>query len=64
MKEGISRHYHSLDPDLYPVGTLIDYVNKKPDMKKIAKFVEDYIPKKGENLYAEQNQNLLKSFRI
>lgn len=41
------------DPDLYPVGTLIDYVNKKPDMKKIAKLVEDYIPEKEENLYAE-----------
>ena len=41
------------DPDLYPVGTLIDYVNKKPDLNKIAKLVEDYIPEKEENLYAE-----------
>ena len=41
------------DPDLYPVGTLIDYVSQKPDLKKIAKLVEDYIPEKEENLYAE-----------
>lgn len=41
------------DPDLYPVGTLIDYVNKKPDLKKINKLVEDYIPQQEENLYAE-----------
>lgn len=41
------------DPDLYPVGTLTDYVNKNPDLKKIARLVEDYIPEKEENLYAE-----------
>lgn len=41
------------DPDLYPVGLLTDYVNKKPDMKKINKLVEKYIPEKEENLYAE-----------
>lgn len=41
------------DPDLYPIGTLIDYVNKKPDLKKICKLVEHYIPQKEENLYAE-----------
>lgn len=41
------------DPDLYPVGLLIDYVQKKPDMKKIEKLVEKYIPQQEENLYAE-----------
>ncbi len=41
------------DPDLYPVGTLIDYAAKKPDMKKISRLVEKYIPEKEENLYAE-----------
>ncbi|MBD5214087.1 MAG: hypothetical protein HDS75_04600 [Bacteroidales bacterium] len=41
------------DPDLYPIGTLIDYATKKPDPKKIAKLVEQYIPEKSENLYAE-----------
>lgn len=41
------------DPDLYPIGLLIDYANKKPDLKKIAKLVEKYIPEKEENLYAE-----------
>lgn len=41
------------DPDLYPMGTLIDYVNKKPDLKKIARLVDHYIPQKEENLYAE-----------
>ena len=41
------------DPDLYPVGTLVDYVNKKPDLKKISRLVEQYIPQKEENLYAE-----------
>ncbi len=41
------------DPDLYPVGTLMDYVNKKPDMKKIDRLVDQYIPQKEENLYAE-----------
>lgn len=41
------------DPDLYPVGTLIDYAAKKPDIKKISKLVEQYIPEQAENLYAE-----------
>lgn len=41
------------DPDLYPVGTLIDYAEKKPDMNKISKLVEQYIPQQAENLYAE-----------
>lgn len=41
------------DPDLYPIGTLIDYANKKPDLKKIARLVEKYIPEQSENLYAE-----------
>lgn len=41
------------DPDLYPAGILIDYTNKKPDLKKISKLVEDYIPQQEENLYAE-----------
>ena len=41
------------DPDLYPVGTLIDYTDKKPDLKKIGRLVDQYIPQKEENLYAE-----------
>ena len=41
------------DPDLYPVGTLIDYAEEKPDMNKISKLVEQYIPQQAENLYAE-----------
>lgn len=41
------------DPDLYPVGLLIDYADKKPDIAKIAKLVEQYIPEQSENLYAE-----------
>lgn len=41
------------DPDLYPVGLLIDYATKKPDLKKISKLVEKYIPEQEENLYAE-----------
>lgn len=41
------------DPDLYPVGALIDYANKKPDLQKIDRLVEQYIPQKEENLYAE-----------
>lgn len=41
------------DPDLYPIGALIDYANKKPDLKKIDKLVEQYIPQQAENLYAE-----------
>lgn len=41
------------DPDLYPVGILIDYATRKPDIKKIDNLVEKYIPQKEENLYAE-----------
>lgn len=41
------------DPDLYPIGAMIDYANRKPDMKKIARLVEQYIPQEAENLYAE-----------
>ena len=41
------------DPDLYPVGLLIDYAAKKPDEKKIARLVDQYIPQQVENLYAE-----------
>ena len=41
------------DPDLYPIGILIDYANKKPDITKISKLVEQYIPQEAENLYAE-----------
>lgn len=41
------------DPDLYSVGLLIDYANRKPDLKKIADLVAHYIPQKAENLYAE-----------
>ncbi|MBD5230993.1 MAG: hypothetical protein HDS66_02395 [Bacteroidales bacterium] len=41
------------DPDLYPAGLLIDYAAKKPDMKRIAKLVDKYIPEQAENLYAE-----------
>ena len=40
-------------PDLYPVGILIDYANKKPDLQKIRKLVDQYIPQQEENLYAE-----------
>lgn len=41
------------DPDLYPIGTLIDYANRKPNLDKIAKLAEHYIPQKEENLYAK-----------
>ncbi|MDE6272631.1 MAG: hypothetical protein K2M31_06455 [Muribaculaceae bacterium] len=41
------------DPDLYPMGILIDYAAKKPDLKKISNLVDKYIPQKEENLYAE-----------
>lgn len=41
------------DPDLYPVGTLIDYANKKPDLLKIDKLVDHYIPQRQENIYSE-----------
>ncbi|MDE6484420.1 MAG: hypothetical protein K2L14_03375 [Duncaniella sp.] len=41
------------DPDLYPIGLLVDYADKKPDVKKIDRLVEKYIPQQAENLYAE-----------
>lgn len=41
------------DPDLYPIGTLIDYAAKQPDLKKISRLVAQYIPQEAENLYAE-----------
>lgn len=41
------------DPDLYPIGLLIDYSAGCPDMAKISKLVERYIPEQAENLYAE-----------
>lgn len=41
------------DPDLIPVGTLIDYAAKEPDMRKISRLVDQYIPQRQENLYAE-----------
>ncbi len=41
------------DPDLYPIGALIDYANKKPDLQKIGRLVDQYIPQQAENLYAE-----------
>lgn len=41
------------DPDLYPVGTLIDYATKTPDIQKISRLVKEYIPQEAENLYAE-----------
>ena len=41
------------DPDLYPIGTLVDYVHKTPDLTKIADLVDHYIPQHEENLYAE-----------
>ena len=41
------------DPDLFPVGILIDYATEKPSMEKIEKLVERYIPEQSENLYAE-----------
>ncbi len=41
------------DPDLYPIGALIDYATKKPDLTKITRLVAEYIPEQAENLYAE-----------
>lgn len=51
--EDAADYQSASDPDLYPIGTLIDYASKKPDLKKIAKLVEQYIPEQSENLYAE-----------
>lgn len=41
------------DPDLYPIGTLIDYATRTPDRQKITRLVDQYIPEQAENLYAE-----------
>ncbi len=41
------------DPELYPIENLIDYVSMKPDMEKISRLVDEYIPQHEENLYAE-----------
>lgn len=41
------------DPDLYPIGALLDYPEKRPSAKKIDRLVEQYIPQRSENLYAE-----------
>ncbi len=41
------------DPELYPIATLIDYATKQPDLKKITRLVDEYIPQREENLYAE-----------
>lgn len=41
------------DPDLYPIWTLTDQATKKPDLRKIHKLVDKYIPQQEENLYAE-----------
>lgn len=51
--EDAADYQSASDPELYPVGLLIDYAAKKPDMNKISKLVEQYIPEKAENLYAE-----------
>ncbi len=51
--ENAADYQSASDPDLYPIGTLIDYVEKKPDLKKIGALVEHYIPQRAENLYAE-----------
>ncbi|MDE7376600.1 MAG: hypothetical protein K2N16_07110 [Muribaculaceae bacterium] len=41
------------DPDLIPIGTLINYANRNPNLDKIAALAAHYIPQKEENLYAE-----------
>lgn len=41
------------DPDLVPVWTLTDEKTKTPDLQKIARLVDKYIPQREENLYAE-----------
>ncbi|MBD5257598.1 MAG: hypothetical protein HDS52_02755 [Barnesiella sp.] len=51
--EDAADYQSASDPDLYPVGILIDYATKKPDMGKIARLVDKYIPEQSENLYAE-----------
>lgn len=51
--EDAADYQSASDPDLYPVGALIDYSTRKPDMKKISRLVGQYIPEEAENLYAE-----------
>lgn len=41
------------DPMLYPARTLIDFSTEKPDLRKIKKIVDKFIPQQEENLYAE-----------
>lgn len=41
------------NPDLYPVGTLIDYTTKRPRMDRIAEIAAQYIPETVENGYSE-----------
>lgn len=41
------------DPDIYPMRTLIIQSDREPDLGKIKKLVEKYIPEQEENLYAE-----------
>lgn len=41
------------DPKLYPIWTLTNEVTKKPDLKKITKLAEQFIPQQEENLYSE-----------
>lgn len=41
------------DPDLYPVGLLVDYVAHKPNLSKINEIASKYIPEVAENVYAE-----------
>lgn len=35
FSEDAADYQSASDPDLYPVGTLIDYVNMKPDLKNL-----------------------------
>lgn len=41
------------DPQLFPVRTLINKVDNKPDMRKIHELAAQFIPQKEENLYSE-----------
>lgn len=51
--EDAADYQSASDPDLYPVGTLTDYARRQPDMQKISRLVDKYIPQQEENLYAE-----------
>ena len=51
--EDAADYQSASDPDLYPIGALVDYSTRKPDLKKISRLVEQYIPEQAENLYAE-----------